>query len=45
LQILMLNIKFARMNVKKIKFASDGYTIGRHPSIRMDLVFKRELIT
>jgi hypothetical protein len=34
LQILMLNLKFARMNVKKIKFARNAYTIGRHLSIK-----------
>jgi hypothetical protein len=41
LQILMLNLKFARMNVKKIKFDRDAYTIGRHPSIKDRLGFQR----
>jgi hypothetical protein len=35
----MLNLKFARMNVKKIKFVRDAYTIGRHPSIKNGLGF------
>jgi hypothetical protein len=37
----MLNLKFARMNVKKIKFARDAYTIGRHPSIKDGLGFQK----
>jgi hypothetical protein len=41
LQILMLNLKFARMNVKKIKFPWDAYTIGRHPSIKDGLGFQK----
>jgi hypothetical protein len=41
LQILMINLKFARMNVKKIKFARDAYTIGRHPSIKDGIGFQK----
>ena len=41
LQILMLNLKFARMNVKKIKFTENDYTIGRHPSIKDGLGFQK----
>jgi hypothetical protein len=42
LQILMLNLKFSRMKVKKIKFVRDAYTIGRHPSIKDGLGFQKE---
>jgi hypothetical protein len=37
----MLNLKLARMSVKKIKFARDAYTIGRHPSIKDGLGFQK----
>jgi hypothetical protein len=39
LQILILNLKFARLNVKKM--ARDAYTIGRHPSIKDGLGFQK----
>jgi hypothetical protein len=35
----MLNLKLAKMKVKKIKFARGAYTIGRHPSIKDGLGF------
>jgi hypothetical protein len=39
LQILMLNLKFVRMSVKKIKLTRDAYIIGIHPSIKDGLGF------
>jgi hypothetical protein len=38
----MVNLKFARMDMIKIKFATDAYTIGRHPSIKDGLGFQKE---
>jgi hypothetical protein len=40
LQTLMLNLKLAKLSVKKIKFARDAYTTGRHPSIKDGLGFQ-----
>jgi hypothetical protein len=37
----MLNLKLAKLSVKKIKFARDAYTIGRHPSIKDGLGFQK----
>jgi hypothetical protein len=39
--VLMLNLRLAKM-IDKLKFARDAYTIGRHPSIKDGLGFKRE---
>jgi hypothetical protein len=39
---LNAQLKTCKINFDKLKFARDAYTIGRHPSIRMDLVFKRK---
>jgi hypothetical protein len=41
LQTLMINLKLAKLSVKKIKFARDAYTIGRHPSIKYGLGFQK----
>jgi hypothetical protein len=35
----ILNLKLAKMNVKKIKFVRFAYIIGRHPSIKDRLCF------
>ena len=49
--MLMLVVKVASLNAQlktskndldKLKFARDAYTIGRHPSIKDGLGFKRE---
>ena len=41
--VLMPNLRLARVNLTKLKFARDAYTIGRHPSIKDGLGFKREV--
>ena len=41
--VLMPNLRLARVNLIKIKFARDAYTIGRHPSIKDGLRFKKEI--
>jgi hypothetical protein len=41
LQTLMLNLKLAKLSVKKIKLERDAYTIGRHPSIKDGLGFQK----
>jgi hypothetical protein len=38
---LNAQLKTCKDNYEKLKFARDAYTVGRHPSIRMDLVSKR----
>jgi hypothetical protein len=30
----MLNLRLAKDNYEKLKFARDSYTVGRHPSIK-----------
>jgi hypothetical protein len=40
--VLMPNLRLARNEFEKLKFARDAYTIGRHPSIKDGLGFKRE---
>ena len=35
--------KTSKSEVDKIKFARDAYTVGRHPSIKDGLGFKREV--
>jgi hypothetical protein len=39
---LNVQLKTCKNEVEKVKFGRDAFTIGRHPSIKMDLVFKRE---
>jgi hypothetical protein len=39
---LNAKLKTSKSEVEKIKFARDAYTIGRHPSIKDGLGFKRE---
>ena len=43
-EVVSLNaqLKTCKINFDQLKFARDAYTMGRHPSIRMDLVFKRK---
>jgi hypothetical protein len=43
-EVASLNAQFKtfKTNFDQLKFARDAYTMGRHPSIRMDLVFKRK---
>jgi hypothetical protein len=38
----MLNLKLAKIDFDKLKFARDAYTIGRHPSIKDGLGFRKE---
>jgi hypothetical protein len=40
--VLMPNLRLAKNEFDKLKFARDAYTIGRHPSIKDGLGFKRE---
>jgi hypothetical protein len=39
---LNAQLKTCKTNYEKLNFARDTYMIGRHPSIKMDLVSKRE---
>jgi hypothetical protein len=39
---LNAQLKTSKSEIDKLKFARDGYTIGRHPSIKDGLGFKRE---
>jgi peptidoglycan hydrolase CwlO-like protein len=41
-EIASLNaqLKTCKDDYDKLKFARDAYTVGRHPSIKMDLVFE-----
>jgi hypothetical protein len=41
-QILMLNLRFAKNDFDKLKFARDAYTVGRHPSIKDGIGFRKE---
>jgi hypothetical protein len=41
--VLMPNLRVAKMNFDKLKFARDAYTVGRHPSIKDGLGFRREV--
>jgi hypothetical protein len=41
-QLLMLNLRLAKNDFDKLKFARDAYTIGRHPSIKDGLGFQKE---
>jgi hypothetical protein len=38
----MLNLRLAKVILIKLKFARDAYTIGRHPSIKDGLGFRKE---
>jgi hypothetical protein len=40
---LNAQLKTSKSEIDKIKFARDAYTIGRHPSIKDGLGFKREV--
>jgi hypothetical protein len=37
----MLNLRLERLIFDKLKFARDAYTIGRHPSIKDGLGFRK----
>jgi hypothetical protein len=39
---LNAQLKTCKDDFENLKFARDAYTIGRHPSIKMDLVFERK---
>jgi hypothetical protein len=39
LQVLMINLRLAKNDNDKLKFARDSYTVGRHPSIKDGLGF------
>jgi hypothetical protein len=39
---LNAQLKTYKIDFDKLKFARDAYTIGRHPSIKDDLVFERK---
>jgi hypothetical protein len=39
---LNAQLKTCKDDYDKIKFARDAYTVGRHPKLRMDLVFERK---
>jgi hypothetical protein len=39
---LNAQLKTCKDDYDKLKFARDTYTIGRHPQLRMDLVFERK---
>jgi hypothetical protein len=39
---LNAQLKTCKNDFDKLKFARDAYTIGRHPSIKDDLVFERK---
>jgi hypothetical protein len=43
-EVASLNAQFmtCKVDFDKLKFARDAYTIGRHPSIKMDLAFERK---
>jgi uncharacterized protein YkvS len=43
-EIASLNaqLKTCKDDYDKLKFARDAYTVGRHPQLRMDLVFERK---
>jgi hypothetical protein len=38
----MTNLRLAKNDIDKLKFARDAYTIGRHPSIKDGLGFRKE---
>jgi hypothetical protein len=40
---LNAQLKTSKSNFDKLKFARDAYTVGRHPSIKDGLGFKREV--
>jgi hypothetical protein len=42
---LNAQLKTCKINFDQIKFARDAYTVGRHPQLRMGLVFERNPIT
>jgi hypothetical protein len=39
---LNAQLKTCKVDFDKLKFARDAYTVGRHPSIKDDLVFERK---
>jgi hypothetical protein len=39
---LNAQLKTCEVEFDKLKFARDAYTVGRHPRLRMDLVFERK---
>ena len=39
---LNAQLKTCKIEFDKLKFARDAYTFGRHPRLRMDLVFERK---
>jgi hypothetical protein len=39
---LNAQLKTCKIDFDKLKFTRDAYTVGRHPQLRMDLVFERK---